>query len=67
MVQVGVRMLLIAALALLVGCTTTKGSFCQIAKAQRPSEAEIAAMTDARVKDVLAHNRKGAKLCGWKP
>lgn len=66
MVQVTARMLLVATLALLVGCTTTKGSFCTIASPIRPSASTIAAMSDAEVRDVLAHNRKGAALCGWK-
>jgi len=66
MVQVTARMLLVAALALLVGCTTTKGSFCTIASPIRPSAETIAAMTDQEVRDVLAHNRRGVALCGWK-
>lgn len=55
------------ALVALVGCQTASGSFCDIAKPQRPSPAEIAAMSDARVAAVLAHNIKGQKLCGWRP
>lgn len=56
------------AVLLLAGCTTVpKAQFCQIAKAQRPSEAEIAVMTDARVKEVLELNEKGRRLCGWAP
>lgn len=66
MVQVTARMLLVAALALLVGCTTAKGSFCTVASPIRPSSETIAAMTDQEVRDVLAHNLKGQKLCGWK-
>lgn len=53
-------------LILLVSCQTTSGTFCDIARPQRPSAAEIEAMSDARVADVLAHNLKGKKLCGWK-
>jgi hypothetical protein len=59
--------LIIAALIALAGCTTTKGSFCDIARPLRPSAAAIDVMTDAQVKDLVAHNRKGAKLCGWRP
>lgn len=59
--------LIILALLALTACTTTKGSFCEIAKPMRPSAAAIDAMTDAQVKDIVAHNRKGQKLCGWKP
>lgn len=55
------------ALVVLAGCQTTSGSFCDIARPQRPSAAEIEAMSDARVAEVLAHNRKGQKLCGWRP
>lgn len=59
--------LILAALIALAGCTTTKGSFCGIAKPLRPSVAAIDAMTDAQVKDLVVHNRKGEKMCGWKP
>lgn len=52
---------------ILVSCTTTpSGSWCDIARPQRPSQAEIDAMSDARVAEVLAWNRKGAKLCNWR-
>lgn len=60
-----VKVLTGAALLALVACTTPSGSFCEIARPMRPSGAEIAAMTDARVAEVLAHNEKGRKLCGW--
>ena len=56
-----------AALLALVACTTPSGSFCEIARPMRPSAAEIAAMSDARVDEVLAHNAKGARICGWRP
>ena len=62
-----VKVIACAALLALAACTTPSGSFCQIAKPDRPSAAEIAAMSDARVAAVLAHNLKGQKLCGWKP
>lgn len=48
-------------------CTTSGGSFCSIAKPIRLTGQTIAVMTDAEVAAVLAHNRKGEKLCGWKP
>lgn len=59
----------LAALTLLIlaGCMTTKGgSFCDIAHPIRLSAATIDAMTDDEVKQALALNRKGARLCGWK-
>ena len=55
--------ILIAATA----CQTVRGSFCDIARPQRPSAQEIASMTDQRASEVLAHNLKGQQLCGWKP
>lgn len=62
-----VKVLTLAALLALVACTTPSGSFCEIARPMRPSAAEIAAMSDARVAEVLAHNAKGERLCGWRP
>lgn len=58
----------IAALCVLLAlsaCQTASGTFCDIARPQRPSVAEIEAMPDARVAEVLAHNEKGRRLCGW--
>lgn len=61
------RLILVAGL-LLAGCqTTTKGSFCQIAQPLRPSAATVAALSDAEVKALLSHNRKGQRLCNWRP
>ena len=61
-----VKMLSILGLLFLSACQTSSGSFCDIAKPQRPSAATFAVMTDAEVSAMLAHNLKGAKLCGWK-
>jgi hypothetical protein len=60
-------LLLVAIMNGLSACQTTKGSFCDIAEPRRPSEKTLAVMSDAEVKDDLAHNRKGQRLCGWKP
>lgn len=59
--------LTLALLLALASCTTTKGSFCAIESPIRLSSAAVAALSDAEVKTVLAHNRAGQKLCGWKP
>lgn len=61
-----VKTLILGALLALGGCQTAKGSFCAVASPIRPSAETMTAMTDAEVRDVLAHNRKGAALCGWK-
>ena len=53
---------------LLAGCATTpRGSLCDIEHPWRLSTATIEAMSDAEITAALAHNRKGEKLCGWKP
>lgn len=62
-----VKTLTLATLLALVACQTTGGSFCDIAKPLRPSKETVAALTDAEVAALLAHNRKGQKLCGWRP
>lgn len=59
-----------AASLALSGCQTTGGkggSFCEVSQPQRPSKDEIAAMTPARQREVLAHNEFGASQCGWRP
>ncbi len=61
-----VKVLILACMIAFAGCQTTKGTFCTIASPIRPSAETIAAMTDQEVRDVLAHNRRGAALCGWK-
>lgn len=64
--MVTLRIAVLAALLALSACQTASGSFCDINRPQRPSVAEIEAMSDARVREVLALNRKGQRLCGWK-
>lgn len=52
---------------LLAGCSTAGGTFCAVEHPIRPTKAEVATLSDASVASILAHNEKGAKLCGWKP
>ena len=40
--------------------------WCMTNTPNRPNAQEIAAMSDKRVSEQLAHNRYGAKRCGWK-
>ena len=62
-----VRKVLILAALLLAGCQTPSGNFCDVAEPIRPSQATLAAMTDAEVEEALRHNELGAELCGWAP
>lgn len=57
----------LVALLALAACQTPQGTFCDIAKPIRPSAETIDAMSDAEVAVALAHNKKGAAMCGWKP
>jgi hypothetical protein len=59
-------MLLIVSLGL-AACQATGGTFCDVSKPIRLSPAEIASMSDQSIAQVLAHNEKGEKLCGWRP
>lgn len=51
----------------LTACTTTKGSFCQISSPIRMSADTIDHLQDDEIGDLVAHNEKGERLCGWKP
>lgn len=57
----------VAILIAVAGCTTTRGSFCTVANQIRPTEKEIAALSDKTVEQILSHLSKGERLCGWRP
>ncbi|MGX5850816.1 hypothetical protein ACWGTO_27430 [Mesorhizobium sp. PL10] len=59
--------LMIALLAALAGCTTASGGFCTVTSPLRLSSKAVDALSDAEARALLAHNRKGQKLCGWRP
>ncbi|BAV46399.1 Uncharacterized protein MLTONO_1496 [Mesorhizobium loti] len=63
----GKGLMFVSVMAAMVGCTTVKGGFCAVSSPLRLSAAAVDALSDAEVKALLAHNRKGEKLCGWKP
>lgn len=56
------------AICQLSGCQTQpKGTFCAVASPIRPSQETIDRLSDAEVAALLAHNKRGGKLCGWQP
>lgn len=62
------KILIALSLLAICGCqATTRGSFCQIENPIRISAPAISSLSDAEVRQILAHNRKGEKLCGWHP
>ena len=47
------------------GCATAgSGDFCAVASPIRPIVKDV--LTDGTVRQILAHDETGAKLCGWK-
>lgn len=60
--------LIVAAALALAGCgerIVYVSDGCLWAEPIRPTTAEIAAMTAETVRQILAHNEKGAAVCGW--
>ncbi|MCZ8545086.1 hypothetical protein OOJ09_12905 [Mesorhizobium qingshengii] len=62
----GPKAVALVLLLALAGCPATSGSFCDVARPARLSAAAVDALTDAQASTLLAYNRKGEKLCGWK-
>lgn len=73
-------LLLVCLLATLAGCCTTSGAGteprveyktkivdtgCDWTKPIYVSKADV--LSDQTAAEILAHNRTGAKVCGWKP
>jgi hypothetical protein len=52
--------------AALCGCSTAKGGFCAASSPLRLSAGAVDALSDQEARALLAHNRKGEKLCGWR-
>ena len=64
----GLNLLLVAALVIeLSGCTTARGSFCAVSSPLRLSAKAVEALSDTEARALLAHNRRGERLCGWRP
>ena len=59
--------LMLALLVALAGCTTASGGFCAVSSPLRLSAKVVDALSDAEARAFLTHNRKGQKLCGWRP
>jgi hypothetical protein len=59
--------LLVAPAIALAACTTASGGFCAVSSPLRLSGKAVDALSDVEVRSLLAHNRKGQKLCGWRP
>lgn len=62
--------LILAAVLLLSACgerVVYVSDGCLWAEPIRPTKAEVAALTAETVRQILAHNEKGAAVCGWKP
>ncbi|MDX8482669.1 hypothetical protein RFN28_30050 [Mesorhizobium sp. VK24D] len=63
----GKGLIIAAFVAALSGCTTARGGFCAVSSPLRLSGRAVDALSDEEARALLAHNRKGEKLCGWRP
>ena len=61
------RLLIMVMTLALAGCTTTSGSFCQIAPQLKYRQQVYDAMTDAEAARHLGYLKTGERLCGWRP
>lgn len=59
-------LMLLAFMAGATGCTTTSGSFCDIASPLYMRQPVYDAMTDREAARMLAYLRTGERLCGWR-
>lgn len=57
--------MMLSASVLISGCATSGGSYCDIARAVRPSQADT--LTAETKRQILAENEKLAELCGVRP
>lgn len=57
------KALMLAAILALSACQTTRGSYCDITKPIRLSDAAVDALSDAEVERVLTHNEQWKELC----
>jgi hypothetical protein len=62
----GKGLIVAAVAAALTGCTTARGGFCAVASPIRLSAGAVDSLSDQEARTLLAHNRKGEKLCGWR-
>lgn len=59
------RLTSISALSVIaVSCSTTSGTFCDLAEPYRPAQGET--YTDQNKRWVIRHNTTGERQCGWK-
>jgi hypothetical protein len=50
-----------------MSCSNGQGNdYCLIAQPIRPSAADMGAISDSLVQQILTHDKTGQALCGWK-
>lgn len=59
--------LLVLVAFVVAGCTSALGGFCAVSSPLRLSAKAVDALSDQEARALLSHNRKGQKLCGWRP
>jgi hypothetical protein len=59
------RLTLLFVATLAAGCVPTKD--CDWAEPIRPAGGDVQTISPGLARDILAHNQKGAAICGWRP
>ena len=62
-----IRSLALILLLAASACAPGPGTGCDGWKPIRPDPADVDAMSDRLVEDILGHNEHGASVCGWTP
>lgn len=58
-------LLMMSVVAFVAGCETVRVFDCDWADPIYPSVDD--ALTDGTARDILTHNERGARFCGWQP
>lgn len=59
-------LMLMCVMSFVTGCATT-ADWCSSNRPIRPTAEEVETMSGGAARQLLEHNRTGAKVCGWTP
>ncbi|TCA17383.1 hypothetical protein E0H68_06305 [Rhizobium leguminosarum bv. viciae] len=58
-------LMLLFVMSFVAGCATTP-DWCASNRALRPTAEDVETISSGMARQILEHNRMGAKACGWK-
>ncbi|RVG70921.1 hypothetical protein CN222_01935 [Sinorhizobium meliloti] len=59
-------LMMLFVMSYVAGCATTT-DWCASNRPIRSTAEDVEAMSSGTARQILEHNRTGAKICGWKP